>query len=349
MNELIKKATYELSKREKRIERNNKLSEHIWYENGLIMLSIRDENLHKEKYGTFEAYLQDRWGIDRTLGHRTMKAAEFMHTALKFASEKPALEGVSEGENVVQNAVLGNISEADLPRNERQVRPLIEKLEHNGERLKVWADVVATGEKPTQRLVEAKIAEFKASGVTVPDFDYEPVEGLNAAASTGDFHVSNGNNDWYTPLEYIEAAREVMGGIDLDPASSDFAQQTVKAGAYFTAETNSLDKPWHGRVWMNPPFSMPLIQQFVDKLLEEWQAGRLEQATVITNNATDTGWFHALLAESKIACLTKGRVRFYSPVNDGMAPRQGQAFFYFGDQIDRFTQTFAEFGAVVRL
>ena len=348
-NEVIKKSTYELSKREKRIDRNNKLSEQIWYENGLIMLSIRDETLHKEKYGTFEAYLKERWGIARNTGHQAMKAAEFMRTALNFASEKPALEGVSEDENVRKKAVFANISQADLPRNEGQVRPLIEQLEHNGERLKVWADVVATGEKPTQRLVEAKIAEFKASGVTVPDVDYDPVEGLSAAASTGDFHVSQGNNDWYTPPEYIAAARTVMGGIDLDPASSDIAQRTVQAAAYFTAETNSLDKPWHGRVWMNPPFSMPLIQQFVDKLLEEWRAGRIEQATIITNNATDTGWFHALLTESKIACLTKGRVKFYSPVNDGLAPRQGQAFFYFGDQAERFTQSFAEFGAVVRL
>jgi len=171
VNELIKKATYELSKREKRIERNNKLSEHIWYENGLIMLSIRDENLHKEKYGTFESYLQERWGISKQHGHRMTQAAEFMRTALKFASEKPALEGVFEGEKVTQNAILGDFSQADLPRNERQVRPLIENLEHNGERLKVWADVVATGDKPTQRLVEAKIAEFKASGVAVLDFD----------------------------------------------------------------------------------------------------------------------------------------------------------------------------------
>lgn len=138
MNELIKKATYELSKREKRIERNNKLSEHIWYENGLIMLSIRDENLHKEKYGTFEAYLDQRWGIARTRGHQMTTAAEFMRTALKVASEKPALEDVLEDENVHQNGFLVNISQADLPRNERQVRPLIEQLEHNGERLKAW-------------------------------------------------------------------------------------------------------------------------------------------------------------------------------------------------------------------
>lgn len=348
-NELIKKSTHELSKREKRIERNNTLSEKIWYENGLIMLSIRDDDLYQEKYGTHEAYLEKRWDISRVRGHQMMKAAEFMRTALKIASEKPALEGVFETENVNQKSVLVNISPADLPRNERQIRPLIEKLDHNGERLKVWADVVATGEKPTQRLVEAKIVEFKASGVTVPDFDYEPVEGLNAAASTGSFHISQGNNDWYTPIEYIEAARSVMGGIDLDPASSEIAQESIKAASYFTAQTNGLDKPWQGRVWLNPPFSMPLIEQFVDKLLEEWVAGRVSQATVVTNNATDTGWFHALLAESKLACLTKGRVKFYSSASDIMTPRQGQAFFYFGDQIDRFSKVFSEFGAVVRL
>lgn len=63
------------------------------------------------------------------------------------------------------------------------------------------------------------------------------------------------DNEWYTPSLYIEAARQVMGGIDLDPASCAVADQTVKATNYFSQEEDGLAQTWHGRVWCNPPFS----------------------------------------------------------------------------------------------
>jgi hypothetical protein len=49
-------------------------------------------------------------------------------------------------------------------------------------------------------------------------------------------HVSqnSGENEWYTPANYIEASRMVMGSIDLDPASSETANRTVCATAYYT-------------------------------------------------------------------------------------------------------------------
>ena len=62
------------------------------------------------------------------------------------------------------------------------------------------------------------------------------------------------SNEWYTPAPYIEAARRVMGEIDLDPASSTFANHIVRAKMYYAIEDNGLEQNWKGRVWLNPPY-----------------------------------------------------------------------------------------------
>jgi hypothetical protein len=40
-----------------------------------------------------------------------------------------------------------------------------------------------------------------------------------------------GEFEWYTPERYLDLAREVLGTIDLDPASSEIAQETVRAAS----------------------------------------------------------------------------------------------------------------------
>jgi DNA N-6-adenine-methyltransferase (Dam) len=64
-----------------------------------------------------------------------------------------------------------------------------------------------------------------------------------------------GENQWFTPPEYLAAARQVMGGIDLDPATHPAAQQTIAADRFFTPKENGLLQEWHGRIWLNPPYS----------------------------------------------------------------------------------------------
>lgn len=66
-------------------------------------------------------------------------------------------------------------------------------------------------------------------------------------------HHSSEDNEHYTPPDYVEAARALMGSIDLDPASNALANQSVKAATYYSRSTNGFDKEWSGNVWLNPP------------------------------------------------------------------------------------------------
>lgn len=156
----------------------------------------------------------------------------------------------------------------------------------------------------------------------------------------------SGDNEWYTPARYVDLARSVMGTIDVDPASNDHAQKTVKAATFYTADTNGLDKDWRGKVWMNPPYSNPEVQQFTEKVAEEYLSGRVTEAIVLTNNAGDTAWHHALAEVSSAMCITRGRIRFESPTRAGNSPAMGQSFFYLGPNVAHFASLFGEIGRI---
>ena len=179
-------------------------------------------------------------------------------------------------------------------------------------------------------------------------------------------HNSKDTNEWFTPAEYIEAARTVLGAIDLDPASCAEANDVVKADRIFTVKDNGLSHAWSGRVWMNPPYGTGLIEKFAEKLVQHVKAGDITAAIVLVNNATDTVWFHALTECAHLICFPKGRIKFRTPGGrePGM-PVQGQALFYFNTRIaiagalkefasnyqmtKRFLQAFAPLGFVVSL
>ena len=147
--------------------------------------------------------------------------------------------------------------------------------------------------------------------------------------------------EWYTPAEYIDAARAVMGGIDLDPASSAVANETVKAARYFTAEDDGLAQEWAGRVWLNPPYKMPLIRDFVLKLFD---SQGVTEAVLLTNNATDTKWWHHAAVRSAANCFTAGRINFYNQAGGSNGPTNGQCFFYAGPNALAFHREFGRFG-----
>jgi ParB family chromosome partitioning protein len=187
----------------------------------------------------------------------------------------------------------------------------------------------------------AYIAEARAEGAIT-------VAGLLGTGGSNGAHVSHnsGDNEWYTPAEYIEAARTTLGDIDLDPASSDEANTIVRAEKFYTAKDDGLSKPWRGRVWLNPPYASELIVPFVDKLVQSYTSGHVPSAITLTNNATETEWFTSISKHAAALCLPRGRVRFWQPGKDSAAPLQGQAVLYLGKQPEVFAEHFGTFGRI---
>jgi ParB family chromosome partitioning protein len=157
------------------------------------------------------------------------------------------------------------------------------------------------------------------------------------------------SQEWYTPPDIIEAARKVMDSIELDPASCDMANQTVRAARIYTKEQNGLAQPWAGPLWMNPPFGKGCgsLDQWVGKLLEEHAAGNVAQATILVPVSVHTPWFQALL-ETAAICFAYRRVRFIRPFEkESQSNLYGNVFAYLGLNVSRFVEHFTEFGPVV--
>lgn len=158
------------------------------------------------------------------------------------------------------------------------------------------------------------------------------------ALDAGD--VSDG---WYTPPKYIALAREVLGAIDLDPASCSAAQAVVQAERYYTEHEDGLIQPWFGRMWINPPYSAPT--PWVRRAVSEYQAGNVSAALILTNSYTETGWWQDLAAVATVLFF-RGRLNFWHPDKVATQNRTGQTLAYLGSDRDRFVAVFGSHGVI---
>jgi hypothetical protein len=259
---------------------------------------------------------------------RAMVAAKLANMGEGRPSQETAsIEAVSQSRAAEQL----NVSRSNVQRATKviaEAEPEITQAVEQG-RLAVSAAVTATEFPPE---VQREIAAAP-----------EPAKAIKA-------HVANnsGNNEWYTPAKFIEAAREAMGSIDTDPASCEFANRTVKADTFYTFENDGLAHAWAGNVWLNPPYCQPLITQFCEAVTAKYSDGEISQAIVLVNNATETAFFQRMTEEATAICLPKGRIRYINQAGElALTPLQGQAFLYFGEEWMRFKEVFSQFGKVV--
>lgn len=153
----------------------------------------------------------------------------------------------------------------------------------------------------------------------------------------------SGNFEYYTPIEYVNSAREVMGSIDLDPASSETANKLIKATKFYSED--SLNKPWFGNIWLNHPFSRANNPLFIKHLVDWYESMSGRQACCITFAATSEKWFRPLLEYPQ--CFIHGRTNYYLPNGEKKkGVTKGSVITYLGKNVAGFEAEFSQYGTV---
>ena len=272
------------------------------------------------------------------------------------AEKKDAeLQNIIAEQKIRTQRVLGRLIKEGQGRGELRKK---NDNQYNASDKKELADIGVTKKQSSvyQKIASIPEAQFESHIAEKKQNVENAVNELTTAgilhfANTG-AHVSNnsGDNEWYTPKEYLDAVKSVMGCIDVDPASSQIANTIVQAATYYTVADDGRNKDWTGNVFMNPPYAHPLIDEFTNKLISEIQSGNTKQAIVLVNNATETKWFQSLANKAAAVCFPQSRLKFWSPEKASATPLQGQAFLYFGNDIKAFRSEFEKYGfvAVIR-
>lgn len=316
---------------------------------GNALMEIRDGRLYRAEYGTFEDYCQDRWGIERRHAYRLIDAAQVVNN-------------VSHGTQI-------------LPTSERQARPLTSLTDEQQQ--VAWWEVVNTApngkvtSSHVQRTVDDLYGKDEHLDAALEDesksvcpecglvYDFPfcpectpvfPEDAPTKMSQPMGVFMSHKAIEWYTPPEYIEAARQVMGAIDLDPATAPVPQAWIKATIFYTILDNGLIQPWQGRVWLNPPYSTTDGQSnqeiWSQKLIKEYESGQVTEAILLVKASLGYNWFDRLF-DAYPVCFKRGLISFINSDRESGPAKLGSAFFYLGPNLARFVTVFGRFGRIV--
>lgn len=172
---------------------------------------------------------------------------------------------------------------------------------------------------------------------------------------------SSASNLWYTPADVIAYAREVLGSIDLDPASDAQANQVVGARVWYGAKGEHWWAwPIQSRIWCNPPGGKDEEtggsnqKRFWSALMSYRGQGSLVDAIFlafsIESLQTTQRDAQAAMMDFPI-CIPHKRIRFISPTGQKNSPTHANALIYVPGTINRtddFIRVFSALGACKR-
>lgn len=136
------------------------------------------------------------------------------------------------------------------------------------------------------------------------------------------FWENNGASDeWYTPA-YVFGRLGCR--FDLDVAHP--ASQKTHVPADQLIASNSLDLPWHGFIWMNPPFGgRNGLKPWLDKFFKHGNG------IALTPDRTSAPWWQEAAKKADALLFIAGKVKFIRPDGSvGKSPSTGTTLFASG-------------------
>lgn len=164
----------------------------------------------------------------------------------------------------------------------------------------------------------------------------------------------------YTPRAVVEAAREVLGSIDLDPASCPEAQQVVRARHWFGVDDDGLAQRWRGQVFLNPPGGAlrgpadAWISECFDTKSRAVAWWRRLASSFLEGDVTEAifvGFSIEILQTAQsdeypnptdfLCCIPRQRLKFC-----GDQPTHANVIVYLGNRGEAFAAAFSPFGVI---
>lgn len=107
-------------------------------------------------------------------------------------------------------------------------------------------------------------------------------------------------DEWLTPPEILRA----LGKFDLDPCAP-IRRPWDTATHHYTVEDNGLEQPWHGRVWLNPPYGRE-TGVWLNRLADHGEG----TALIFARTETDM-FFREVWEKASALLFLRGRLHFH--------------------------------------
>ena len=175
---------------------------------------------------------------------------------------------------------------------------------------------------------------------------------MNSKSPAG-MSIHSISTDWNTPTKYIELIHKMFNVVEFDPCSN--SDSIVKARREIILPNDGLKEEWNYRtIFVNPPFGRDFerkttIKDWIAKCYEANQKYNSEVLLLIPVATNTSHWKEYIFNKASAICfLYDTRLRF---LINGSEEHKGApmacCLIYWGNEISKFTEHFAQYGAVV--